>query len=335
MARPSAAQRATSVTIGQMAKRANYEVLDAGRQVIQASSRRWRRVADSKPCGWCAMLASRGPVYKSADTADGGRYHAFCGCTAEPFDGDPSTWEPTAAEKRFIEAYEASYESGMSKEALALRMDDWLRAHPDLDDAAGWTSLDDDVLDALMLRKMDEGDYLGAERIGEILDSRFTDAAGRRVDVMNPFTDDVYGWYAKTDATTQARFTDKLEELRGYDAGQMFQQQAYAFTHTRGARSGLPTPRQMRAQYADWLEVEWQRAEAATNGYMLNEKGKAKGISIRDLWRLKNPKTAQQYATRELLDYWNANGRLSYEDFRAGYAGAAETTANLMKGAWV
>jgi hypothetical protein len=39
------------------------------------------------PCGWCAMLISRGPVYKSARTAeyaDGDSYHDNCHCYAEP-----------------------------------------------------------------------------------------------------------------------------------------------------------------------------------------------------------------------------------------------------------
>lgn len=39
------------------------------------------------PCGWCAMLISRGPVYKSsrsAQYADGDKYHDNCHCYAEP-----------------------------------------------------------------------------------------------------------------------------------------------------------------------------------------------------------------------------------------------------------
>lgn len=39
------------------------------------------------PCGWCAMLISRGPVYKSqrsAQYADGDAYHDNCHCYAEP-----------------------------------------------------------------------------------------------------------------------------------------------------------------------------------------------------------------------------------------------------------
>ncbi|MEO7897023.1 MAG: hypothetical protein ABIR65_06975, partial [Pseudolysinimonas sp.] len=52
------------------------------------------------PCGWCAMLISRGAVYrseKSATYADGDKYHIGCHCYAEPifsfdqFDGSSLT----------------------------------------------------------------------------------------------------------------------------------------------------------------------------------------------------------------------------------------------------
>lgn len=39
------------------------------------------------PCGWCAMLISRGPVYKSSRSAqfdEGDMYHDNCNCYAEP-----------------------------------------------------------------------------------------------------------------------------------------------------------------------------------------------------------------------------------------------------------
>lgn len=62
----------------------------------------WRRVTDGNPCAFCAMLASRGPVYRDAASADGLQYHSDCGCTAEPA---YSAWEPTEQEQEFIDAY--------------------------------------------------------------------------------------------------------------------------------------------------------------------------------------------------------------------------------------
>ena len=60
----------------------------------------WARVSTTgTPCGWCAMLISRGPVYKSDKTAEfdseGDLYHDNCHCIAVPvyskaqYDKDP------------------------------------------------------------------------------------------------------------------------------------------------------------------------------------------------------------------------------------------------------
>lgn len=52
------------------------------------------------PCGWCAMLISRGPVYRTAETAgfdeEGDLYHDNCHCFAELVYGDEQY-----ADKRF------------------------------------------------------------------------------------------------------------------------------------------------------------------------------------------------------------------------------------------
>ncbi|WP_405061889.1 hypothetical protein OG474_09610 [Kribbella sp. NBC_01505] len=64
-------------------------VADGGRNTIHATTLRdtkalgFARVTDGKPCAFCAMLASRGFVYKSEETA-GGQYHDRCGCFAQP-----------------------------------------------------------------------------------------------------------------------------------------------------------------------------------------------------------------------------------------------------------
>jgi len=78
-----------------MAGSTQYLALEAGRDVMQGAIERderatgWSRVTDNDPCAWCAMLASRGPVYKSAKTAGdprqgGNSYHDHCGCAAWP-----------------------------------------------------------------------------------------------------------------------------------------------------------------------------------------------------------------------------------------------------------
>lgn len=52
----------------------------------------WQRVTSSKPCSFCAMLASRGPVYREETV--GFSAHDHCSCTPEPYHSG-SEW-PTA-----------------------------------------------------------------------------------------------------------------------------------------------------------------------------------------------------------------------------------------------
>ena len=63
-------------------------VLNAGRDTIIGSVKAdkrgggWARVTSGKPCSWCAMIASRGPVF-SEDTADF-QAHDHCMCMPQP-----------------------------------------------------------------------------------------------------------------------------------------------------------------------------------------------------------------------------------------------------------
>jgi hypothetical protein len=57
----------------------------------------WARVTAGKPCAFCAMLASRGPVYREETV--GFRAHDHCSCAAEPaYEG--SEWPGRAREFR-------------------------------------------------------------------------------------------------------------------------------------------------------------------------------------------------------------------------------------------
>lgn len=63
-------------------------VLDGGRATVLDAIRRdperprWQRVTSGRPCAFCAMLASRGPVYRDADRA-AFQAHDHCSCTPE------------------------------------------------------------------------------------------------------------------------------------------------------------------------------------------------------------------------------------------------------------
>lgn len=92
------------------------QVLSGGRMMVDATTAGdsravgWRRVTDGDPCTFCAMLASRGPVYQSEEKAvsiagTGLEYHGHCGCTAEVVYGE---WIPNKLEQGFIDSYDAA-----------------------------------------------------------------------------------------------------------------------------------------------------------------------------------------------------------------------------------
>lgn len=57
----------------------------------------YARVTSGKPCAFCAMLAGRGPVYRS-DATGGFRAHGHCSCTVEPVFRDDQPWPGRARE---------------------------------------------------------------------------------------------------------------------------------------------------------------------------------------------------------------------------------------------
>ncbi|MFD7705707.1 hypothetical protein [Streptomyces sp. NPDC059786] len=109
-------QQAIDTAAVRMVGSTQYLALEGGRQTMQRSidaderATGWARVTDGDPCAWCAMLASRGPVYKSAKTAGdprrgGNTYHDHCACQA---------WPAFTLDEPFIGIAEKLY-------------DDWLR----------------------------------------------------------------------------------------------------------------------------------------------------------------------------------------------------------------
>ncbi len=103
---PTVAKRKALVDVTGAASR---HVLDGGRQLVTTATEMdelalgFARVTDDDPCAFCAMLASRGPVYKSRATAarttsrstkrgPGEKYHDHCGCSVEPAFTDDAEW---------------------------------------------------------------------------------------------------------------------------------------------------------------------------------------------------------------------------------------------------
>lgn len=89
-----AADELAAAELGEQAKRAEDEVAKEARDEVYRKDAEGRTIArpfawarvvrpsENGPCGFCAMLASRGPVYKSSKSAGVGvtRFHSGCRC---------------------------------------------------------------------------------------------------------------------------------------------------------------------------------------------------------------------------------------------------------------
>lgn len=72
-------------------------VLSGGRDAVLGNVRAdrqavgWARITDKDPCSFCSMLASRGPVFRSKETADF-QAHDHCACMAVPVWSRDEAW---------------------------------------------------------------------------------------------------------------------------------------------------------------------------------------------------------------------------------------------------
>lgn len=74
------------------------------------------------------------------------------------------------------------------------------------------------------------------------------------------------------------------------------------------------TRREARAMYDEYVYRQYLAAEEATNGYLLNRRGRAKGINPAQLFS--GPaRIAYAYASDELKEWWAEHGRLTQAEF--------------------
>lgn len=105
----------TDKALADMAAITDRIIAEADRAAIEVSVEadpaepRWARVAQPGACAFCALLASRGPAYRTEETAGlakhGRRYHEHCGCVATPVWPDETFELPDYAEP-WIDAYD-------------------------------------------------------------------------------------------------------------------------------------------------------------------------------------------------------------------------------------
>jgi hypothetical protein len=114
-------EQATARSLVTTAGAASRLVLDGGRSTIDATVNEdvqalgYLRVTDNDPCAFCAMLASRGPAYRSKESAAGAtpdHYHDHCGCTAEPMYDHDTNWPGRAKEFQDLWVESTSGEHG-------------------------------------------------------------------------------------------------------------------------------------------------------------------------------------------------------------------------------
>ncbi len=107
----------------------------------------WARVTVGDSCAFCLMLAGRGAVYRSAETAAGKRYHTGCDCIAValPQQGTHprSKRGPRAATASQTRAEAAKYRAGAAtpeRQASIRRQLEVLRVQQAAGKATAWTA---------------------------------------------------------------------------------------------------------------------------------------------------------------------------------------------------
>lgn len=105
IARGKSPEQANREALAEASGAASRHVLTGGRQSLltlvegDMQALGWARVTDGDPCAFCAMLASRGPVYRTEVSA-GFQAHDHCACTAEPVYSRQAPWPGRGAEFR-------------------------------------------------------------------------------------------------------------------------------------------------------------------------------------------------------------------------------------------
>jgi hypothetical protein len=76
--------------------------------------------------------------------------------------------------------------------------------------------------------------------------------------------------------------------------------------------------RECRADYDLTLYANYVRAEAATNGALLNARGRARGIDSLSLF-MGNETRARAYASDELIEHWRTHPRVTFTQFERSW----------------
>lgn len=278
---------------------------------------RFARVPNAGACKFCTMLGSRGAVYRSRESAGQISFHPDCNCRIEPVASQADI------DRLRDEGYDPDELKNKWADMEAGRIPDTSTRDKPIAD------MDMAELESKMEDAMTSGDFALAEALGAELDGRFYTDSGARLDPRDPFNDATYEWFEAQDRATRDRFYDTMSDR----SREQFSEAQWSHMSGRNIRT-LPTKREMRREFDDWLDNEWIRAEESTNGNMLSRSARASGVAVTDLWKV-NATTARAWASEELLDYWNQNGRMTFADWEASYSSRGESTARMNAGMWL
>ncbi|WP_433699092.1 hypothetical protein [Nocardiopsis sp. CA-288880] len=120
-----------------------------------------------------------------------------------------------------------------------------------------------------------------------------------------------YAW-EEAAAEVQGR---SLEALRRED---------YVLQHRVGETDRRSFVELAREQYKLQVTQQWQAAEEATNGFLLTPAAQAAGVDPQSLFS--GPRArAEAHASEELKRWWDANGRMNFEDYVAAIEAGRDT----------
>lgn len=93
---------------------------------------------------------------------------------------------------------------------------------------------------------------------------------------------------------------------------------------------GFAAWRECRAEYDETLYTQYMAAEEATNGAMLNARGRQEGIGPFTLF-MGNETRALAYASEELAEHWQSHPRITFAKFERQWQ--AQREAELIEAA--
>ena len=313
----------------------------------------YRRVHAANCCAFCAMLASRGAVYKSVASAGessgkrrslreaGTAYHDHCHCQVEMLYAHEA--EPAEVAELYARYLDAT--DGLSGKAALAK---WRQVYdgerrgvltgPVSIASRDLTLIGDDALASLLTEAAGSGDDAGMEKVLAELDrcdevARVervaAEAAAKRLAAREAKKQAEYEANSAAYERLVAEGMDPEEayaDAFGVDVERQRRDTAMTMLRDQGYQ-GANFDSLSRAAFREEAERLYFAAEDDTRGHMLNKLALNSGISERSLFT--GPESrARKYASDELLQFWQDHGRLTIEDFQAGLLGGKMRSAS-------